>query len=114
MHRTGELGDEPPAAMAVRQEEGDQLLVLLRGPRPLLETDLLAARLPAHLSLTLYLSGDALTLTRVKPQDSRGEALIWRGGAPRGLIDTARSGKGRAHVAGSWGGASRTCEPVSD
>ena len=50
MHRTRELGDEPPAAMAMRQEEGDQLLVLLCGPRPLLETDLLAARLPAHLS----------------------------------------------------------------
>lgn len=48
--RTCELGDEPPAAMAVGEEEGDQLLVLLRGPWPLLETDLVAARLPAHLS----------------------------------------------------------------
>ena len=80
MRRTRELGDEPPAAMAVRQEEGDQLLVLLRCPRPLLETDLLAARLPAHLShspavdrepkrqsvfdsIAFSLSGDALTLT---------------------------------------------------
>lgn len=51
-HRTCELGDEPPAAMAVGEEEGDQLLVLLRRPWSLLETDLLAARLPAHLSLT--------------------------------------------------------------
>jgi hypothetical protein len=49
---TCKLGDEPPAAMAVGQEEDDQLLVLLRGPRPLLEADLLAARLPAHLSFT--------------------------------------------------------------
>uniref|UniRef100_A0A0A9D9Y1 Uncharacterized protein n=1 Tax=Arundo donax TaxID=35708 RepID=A0A0A9D9Y1_ARUDO len=46
------LGDEPPAAMAMGEEEGDQLLVLLGGPWPLLETDLLAARLPAHLSLS--------------------------------------------------------------
>lgn len=91
MHRTRELGDEPPAAMAVRQEEGDQLLVLLRGPRPLLDTDLLAARLPAHLyhspavdreprdracltrlrALALSLSGDGLALTRVKAEVSR-------------------------------------------
>jgi hypothetical protein len=43
-----ELGDEPPAAMAVREEEGDELLVLLRRPRPLLQPHLRAARLPAH------------------------------------------------------------------
>jgi len=103
MHRTGELGDEPPAAMAVRQEEGDQLLVLLRGPRPLLETDLLAARLPAHLSLTLYLSGDALTLTRARRSlnlERRRAAGInrhgpkWKGPRPRG----GELGRGESHV----------------
>ena len=52
-HLTCELGDEPPAAMAVGEEEGDQLLVLLHGPWPLLQTDLLAARLPPHLSPSL-------------------------------------------------------------
>lgn len=50
---TSELGDEPPAAMAVGEEEGDQLLVLLRRPRALLQAHLLAARLPAHLLLLL-------------------------------------------------------------
>ena len=44
-----ELGYEAPAAMAVGEEEGDELLVLLRRPRPLLQAHLLAARLPAHL-----------------------------------------------------------------
>jgi hypothetical protein len=47
---TCELGDDAPAAVAVGEEEADELLVLLRRPRPLLHAHLVAARLPPHRS----------------------------------------------------------------
>ena len=47
---TCELGDDAPAAVAVGEEEADELLVLLRRPRALLHAHLVAARLPPHLS----------------------------------------------------------------
>jgi hypothetical protein len=47
--RTGKLGHGAPAALAVGEEEADELLVLLRRPRPLLQTHLVAAWLPPHL-----------------------------------------------------------------
>ena len=46
--RTGELWHGAPAALAVVEEEADELLVLLRRPRPLLQPHLVAARLPPH------------------------------------------------------------------
>jgi len=46
--RTGELGHGAPAALAVAEDEADELLVLLRRPRALLQPHLVAARLPAH------------------------------------------------------------------
>jgi len=47
--RTGELGHGAPAALAVAEEdEADELLVLLRRPRALLQPHLVAARLPTH------------------------------------------------------------------
>ena len=60
---TCELGDEPPAAVAIGEEEGDQLLVLVGRPWPLLQANLLAARLPAHHTLIPDLRG-YLYLTR--------------------------------------------------
>jgi len=46
--RTGELGHGAPAALAVAEDEADELLVLLRRPRALLQPHLVAARLPPH------------------------------------------------------------------
>jgi hypothetical protein len=46
--RTGELGHGAPAALAVDEDEADELLVLLRRPRALLQPHLVAARLPPH------------------------------------------------------------------
>ena len=43
-----ELGHRAPAAMAVGQDEVDELAVLLRRPRPPLHPQLVAARLPTH------------------------------------------------------------------
>jgi len=51
--RTGELGHGAPAALAVGEEEADELLVLLRRPRALLQPHLVAARLPPHYNLLL-------------------------------------------------------------
>ncbi|WVZ92405.1 hypothetical protein U9M48_038475 [Paspalum notatum var. saurae] len=45
---TGEPGEGPPAAMAVLLDVLQQLLVLLRRPRALLEAALVAARRPPH------------------------------------------------------------------
>jgi hypothetical protein len=45
---TGELGYGAPATLAIGEDEGDELLVLLRRPRPLLQPNLVAARLPPH------------------------------------------------------------------
>jgi hypothetical protein len=50
---TGKLGHGAPAALAVGEEEGDELLVLLRRPRALLQPHLVAARLPPHCSVGL-------------------------------------------------------------
>jgi hypothetical protein len=46
--QAGELGHRAPAAMAVGEDEVDELAVLLRRPRPPLHPQLVAARLPTH------------------------------------------------------------------
>jgi hypothetical protein len=46
--RTGELRHGAPAALPVAEDEADELLVLFRRPRALLQPHLLAARLPPH------------------------------------------------------------------
>jgi hypothetical protein len=48
MERTGLGGQRAPASVAVLLNVGEQLLVLLRRPRPLLEPILLAARRSPH------------------------------------------------------------------
>ena len=45
---TGILGEGAPVALAVLLDVGDELLVLLRRPRPLLQPALLAARRAPH------------------------------------------------------------------
>jgi hypothetical protein len=50
--RTGELRHGAPAALPVAEDEADELLVLFRRPRALLQPHLLAARLPPHFFLT--------------------------------------------------------------
>lgn len=47
---TGILGERAPVALAVLLDVGDELLVLLGRPRPLLQPALLAARRPPHRS----------------------------------------------------------------
>lgn len=43
-----ELGDGPPAALAVSEDEIDQFLVFLGCPRPFLHTKLVTTWLPSH------------------------------------------------------------------
>ena len=53
--QAGQLRHRAPAAMAVAQDEADELPVLLRRPRPPLHPQLVAARLPPH-DLYMYIT----------------------------------------------------------
>ncbi|KAL6007937.1 hypothetical protein ACLOJK_033442 [Asimina triloba] len=44
----GELGNSSPAALAIGEDEVDELLVFLGGPWPLLHAQLVTAGLSAH------------------------------------------------------------------
>jgi hypothetical protein len=67
-----ELGHRAPAAMAVGQDEVDELAVLLRRPRPPLHPKLVAARLPPHPKLPKAVSiySAELGFARVTTADS--------------------------------------------
>ena len=70
--RTGELGHGAPAALAVAEDEADELLVLLRRPRALLQPHLVAARLPTHRCSTQLVASTAATDSRVAAMDGGG------------------------------------------
>lgn len=44
----GELGDSPPTAMAIGEDESDKLFVFFSSPRAFLDTKFVTTRLPSH------------------------------------------------------------------